>query len=453
MNAGLYALAFFLHQCFSSALARREGFAFDASLRWLQIIPAPALMGFYFATLGVLYWLYYRLARPEANAETTRFEKFIVGGLLALLWLTPPSRSTDIFAYLAHGHNSQADLSQSYAKPIYADESTYLNELRQRSGLVAHGPSPYGPWFTYLENITLKLAPVDTYGGTLLLKLAGIFAFLASAWVAQRLRPGAALLIFYNPFLLTELVAEGHNDVWVMLFGLLLAWALKSARIGPAIMAGTAGVLTKYVPALLAGPALSYAWRKKLVGRSVIPWLLFSGALVWLSFYPLWLGRDTFRGVQDNADALPAFLRGLKFFLRENPSVKAAAVGGLWLGFMGFWAYASARVKSFDDFILASAQIFLAYFLFFPPFVWAWYLALPVALLALLPRAPFRWMFSLALIGSLQGPLWAWKRAEIFSPDLGAFLHHAVLPGLGLVWFAAFLLSSRQGTFTRLKGD
>ncbi|RZA01861.1 MAG: hypothetical protein EOP11_17165, partial [Proteobacteria bacterium] len=282
-----FALLFFLHQAFSSALGVKEGFAFDAAIRsFAGALPALAIAALYFFSLSVLYWLYFLMVRKMDGAKLRGPEMLAAGLLLIGLWLIPPSRSTDVFAYLAHGHNAQGDISQHYAKPIYADDTPYLKEIEHRSGLVAHGSSPYGPWWSYLEILIGKLAPEDVYAGTLLLKLAGIFAFLLSALVANRIRPGAGGLVLFNPYLLTELIAEGHNDAWLVLFVLIMAWAIKTMRIGPAVMAGTAGVLTKYVPALLAGPALGYAWRNKLVGAKLLIALSFSAAILALSFYP-----------------------------------------------------------------------------------------------------------------------------------------------------------------------
>jgi len=443
----LFLAIFLLHQGASSVIGMRgTGFAWDAL--WKDLL-SPAGTSFavaaYYLSLAGLYGIYLSFLKDSALPRARR-RLWLLGAITCLaLTLTPASRSTDIYAYLAHGHNGAANLRETYARGIYPEgtpPSPYLEEISARSGLVNHGPSPYGPLWAHLEILNYRATGASVFAGALALKGLGTLSLLGIALLAVPLSgPLAALSLLLNPLLLTEFAAEGHNDALMILFLVLGLYGLKRTRLTGAVLALAAGVLTKYIPALLALPAARYLLsRKSLASRAVGLGVAASAALAALLYFPLWIGGATFQGVRDNSEAIPAFLRPLQAALSAAPLVATGLRTLLALLLLGLTAWVTLRAKSLASLILGGAVLLLGYFLFFPAFVWPWYLAGPVVLLLLLPPASYqKYALLFAVNASLVGPVWALYKAGSFTASFGRGLHHALLPGCAILIFAALL--------------
>lgn len=448
----LYFSLFLLHQGTSAAQGMEgRGFAWDEFWRRaFAPVGSTATLVIYYASLAALFACYARLIRGPA----TRAHRVLGVATVLLLAATPASRSTDVYAYLAHGHNGAPDLKLAHAREIYPAPSTpYLDELGSRTGLVGHGPTPYGPLWTHLEVLAFKASGGKVYVGSLLLKALGAVCLLVSAGLAAAMAgPLAASALLLNPFLLTELVAEGHNDGLMLLLCLAGFYFLKRARLSTAVAAAGAAVLTKYVPVLLIGPFIRYLIaRKKPFLVALAGGFVLSVVAAWLLYYPLWIGAATFQGVRDNSGEYPAFVRlSLKDTFKAYPLAGAIFRGGLWVLFLSFWAGVSSRAKSFEACVLAGALVLLGYLLFFPPFVWPWYLTLPVALLLLLPPEKFLpWALLFSVNGSIAGPVWGIYKNGIITRATANYLQHGFTPGLSIFIFAGLVAVSLRAPLTK----
>jgi hypothetical protein len=454
LSSFLYFFLFLLHQGASGAQGvDGRGFFWDAFWRPVFApLGAGGTAAFYYLTLAALYGIYVTVLKQPTPGRGA-YSPWVAGAATGvLLLITPPSRSTDVYAYLAHGHNGAADLAAAHAKEIYPAPSTpYLDELGARTGLVGHGPTPYGPLWTHTEIWVYRASRNDVAAGVFLFKALSAAAFagtvIAGAAIAG---PAAGLAILLNPFLLTELVAEGHNDAWMVFFCGLALLYVKRQRLTLAVLSAAAGVLTKYVPALLAGPMFRFLlssgrpWVKAVAAGGLI-----AGAAAALLYYPLWIGAATFQGVRENADAIPAFARlFLKNTLKAYPLADFIFRGGLWVLFLSFWAGASSRARSFEGMVLAGALVLLAYLLFFPAFVWPWYLAVPVTLILLLPGERFRpWALLFSLNASLVAPVWSLYKNGQLSRASADYLQHGLVPGFTIFIFLGLVAAAFRAPF------
>ena len=122
--------------------------------------------------------------------------------------------------------------------------------------------SPYGPLGIVVDAIPALIA-----GSSLLLNLVmtkALFAIclMAEAEVVRRImlqiNPRAALsamlLVAWNPLLLFEVVANGHNDIAMILLASLALLALSSNYLVLGVSLGAASMLIKYGSAPLSCP-------------------------------------------------------------------------------------------------------------------------------------------------------------------------------------------------------
>lgn len=217
------------------------------------------------ALLFAVYYLGYRLcpARPS-----TRFvallSAFPVLFSLILLWMYPVG-AADIFDQAFRGH-----LFARYgANPFTTVPATFANDPLYPYIAWKGTPVPYGPLWELLAGFTSWLSR----GNLLALLLAYKLLVMAHFWGGMalvyatllRYQPDHAArglwLYAWNPLLLFEVAGNGHNDALLIFWMLAAVYALVCRRPVLALLALTAGVLVKFIPALLAPLFLVALWQ------------------------------------------------------------------------------------------------------------------------------------------------------------------------------------------------
>ncbi len=289
-NAIIYALVFWIRKA-SSPFGTVE---YKVALSWLWTAV--------FFSLALLYVLIYRHIGKVPTA-------FIAAAYLVfslILLLTPVLLSSDIYTYAMRGRIVSVHHQNPYIVPA--------SEFPQDSFLELTDPA----WRAQRENYgplwTLFAAFLTWIGGDrpsltiLLFKLWGLAGNTLGLWLIYRIAgamdrsKAREILALYalNPFILMEFVNNGHNDVWMVVFGLLALYCYykrKDVGIIPClILAG----LVKYVFWLLIPLLLVFLWREKRLRFKTV---LRSGALsvVFLAagYLPFWHGWATFSGILD----------------------------------------------------------------------------------------------------------------------------------------------------------
>ena len=339
------------------------------------------------------------------------------------LLLGNPYQSIDALTYVAHGYMGNLPGVNPYVTTAAAVVHTDLaGQLAPFGWLPVHGLSPYGPLWTYLEIAAFKVAG-DVPATLLLLKTMVVAASLGSAaliWkILGRVRPEDQLLgtlvYLWNPVIVVEFAAEGHNDA-LMILCLLASLALcVSGRPALSIVASVLGVVLKYVPAVFVPAQVVYLWH---TGRSrsrlalyLMLGLLIGGALAVLFFEPYWVGLRTFEGVRLQGQPLyspsPSGLL-YQYLSLVYPQGEAArlTLRVLASAFVVFVLIASLRARDAEGLFGACASIALAYVLVVSSHYWPWYASLPLALMALRPGGVFLpAALALTLCSRLVAPL------------------------------------------------
>jgi len=379
-------------------------------------------------TLG-LFALYARLLSLCARRRLSQTARALVLGFPVafniLLLVGRPFLSQDAWSYLAWGAVGLAPGGNPYFESGNVVAGTDLGRRLIELGWRPNLPplTWYGPLWTLVETNIVRIV-VEPIVALLVLKTIVVVATLGSAalvWaILARVRPGRQLfgtvLYLWNPLIVFEFAGEGHNDALVIFFVLLtLLFAVGRQPAGAAV-ALMLGVLTKYVP-LIFGPAhLAYLWRQPVdrgrMIRELAIGVVAAVAIAGLVYAPFWAGPATLSGVIGAAGGSESFastsgaLRWL--FQRVLPPV---AAGQLTFGVLaGTFAITvlllSWRVSTRMQLLRACAYIALAYVFVVAPLLWPWYVALPIALMALSPDRVFiRMVFVLAVCWRLVAPI------------------------------------------------
>ncbi len=363
--------------------------------------------GYYGATLllFVLYaWLLILCRRGLLQDGRARALAFLFPVLFnAGLLLGHPYQSIDALTYVAHGYLGNLPDANPYSTNAAAVRTTdFARQLAPLGWLPVHGFTPYGPLWTHLEIAVMKVAG-DVPTALVMIKTIVVAASLGSAaliWkILGRVRPEDQLLgtlvYLWNPVIVVEFAAEGHNDA-LMILCLLTSLSLTvSAKPALSVVASVAGVLVKYLPLVFLPAQAVYLWHARL-SRSRLAIGLLLGLLVGVGlavalYGPFWVGLRTFEGVRLQGQPLvsPTPSGGLYWCLSlvQTPEEAARLTLRVLAGvFAASVLVASWRARDAAGLFQACASIALVYVLVVSTHYWPWYASLPLALVALAPR-------------------------------------------------------------------
>lgn len=330
-----------------------------------------------------------------------------------------PALSTDVLSYVAQGSLSMAlEGGTVYSHPELLALTPLGDELLRLGWVIPWNPSPYGPLWGVIEMLVVRL-PLDVVGQVLTFKALQLAAMVGSGIVIWHIltyvRPGDRLvgtvLFLSNPVVVTELAGEGHIDGFMVLFVLVGVLATLHAAALPSIVSSALGVLTKYLPVILIPPQFAYLWRtahdrRRLVREAVLG-VVIAGSLA--AMFLAAIGSTSFLdGLrhQGSAEAWPTLPGGLiALLLRFDVDARAATTIVLAIGLISIVVWASWRVRDADDLLWSMALIAAAYVVLLSTRFYAWYVVLPIALLALVPtRSTVALVVVLTLAARLTAP-------------------------------------------------
>jgi hypothetical protein len=256
--------------------------------------------------------------------------------LLLLALAMPPLLSTDVFYY---GITGEA-VSEYGSNPHIHPPSAFLGSPLQGFIYWSDFPSPYGPVWTGVSAIVVAVA------GNTPLAVSLAFKVVAAACVAlstvllyrlvARLAPGretqAAALWAWNPLVLLETAANGHNDALLALV-LLGSLGLVAANLG---IAGYVLAALSIVVKLTTIPALALLAVGRLVtgrpvqrGARALALLSVLVVTVLLAYLPFWEGPQTLQSIAGQPlesvhGVIPGTVSGVALLFTDEASAERA---------------------------------------------------------------------------------------------------------------------------------
>lgn len=268
------------------------------SQSWAQLAHYNPVVGLGIAlawsALFGLYWRAVLVAReqPWSAVRVPVITGAILNGLLLALGAYPGG-AIDIYTYVAHTRLFLAGLNPFLVPPdgteIAANLVPFLGEWHALT-------SPYGPLWELLAAVAGGVGGGVLWREVLAFKLWNLiacFALLVPLSAALRARApqhqaAGLVLVAWNPLLLAEVAANGHNDSWMLLALAGAIWAWASRRWWALLPTLAAGVVVKWVPAIVA-PLLLWAQLRTRPGRgSFLGGTLLAAVLILVSLAPFW---------------------------------------------------------------------------------------------------------------------------------------------------------------------
>lgn len=413
--------------------------------------------GIYLGLLAFLFIVYLRAVRyayrlhgfttlPASNTLKAVFA--ITATILVLLFFAPGMLSTDLFSYVwygrilgVYGDNPFISYPAQYA---WSDQAGWLQWVYWQ-----YTPSMYGPLWVWLAGgIATVAQAIDGDIVTHLLghKLVACLAHLLNTWLMWKVagpvvgrfwkgpqnittadragwqnaaRFAITLTYAWNPLLLIEFGASGHNDVLVVTGLLAAIWLHLAGRWRMAVLAiSLAGLVKITALLLLPGYLWLLLWEAKGHTRRdrVLPGLLWvaqgAGIALAATLLAYWPFLQDAHALQMMADGPPTrmFIHSLgaiiRFKLPEGVSQIAGALGwqpsrfwsveqvGWRLDWPARWGmlmitgavavYQTWRARTFPGTMSGWGWLLFTYLTIGSVWFWPWYIAwllVPVALL------------------------------------------------------------------------
>jgi hypothetical protein len=428
-------------------LAQEDGLA-----RW-------RLLGGYLSQ-GLLYWVGWRLARRCRGRAA--WVVVLVGTLLSslILLFQYPLGAADVFDNIMHGRI----LGVYGANPFQKIPSDFQGDPFYRYVAWRYSPSAYGPAWELLAGATAHLAGGAVGTTVLAFKLlAGLFLLGGVGVVTAVLRQAAperalagVVLLAWNPVMLVETFGQGHNDVAMVFWILVAAWALLRDRYTLAVLALVTGALFKFIPLLLLPAAILIALKRLPGTRArvsyVVVTLVAAAAVVVLAYAPFWRGLETL-DIERRQRLFTTSLSAVAYVLAEpqlGQEGAAALVSRFAAGITALFALwqglQTRRDSSWLAFPKAVFNTLMFYLLLGCPWFQSWYALWPLGIAALLPpghAARLGALFGYAVLSKplIFGPLWLWIRPLPSRMWRELRLGPAVL---ALPWFYALAVMWRR---------
>lgn len=334
-----------------------------------------------------------------------------------------PVTAIDVYAYI-----QQSWIMVHYHQnPIFVTPAQFPHDplMQYARGWQGFG-TPYGPLGIVVDAVPVLLAGGSLLGSLILLKALFSLLALGTAWavyetlaiVKPRYAVSGALLVAWNPLVVIEVGANGHNDIAMMFLTslALLAMARRHYTAGPLLLVGA--VLIKYTVVLLLPLLLVYGFTRHEGGRT--RWVYLASTVAWMyalaavAYLPFWNGTATVTKLTfQNHRYVDSFSTLVTSILPSVISLDQAAFVG-WVLFVPIYNYVIWLCTGETTELLRAC--FIAMFAFLAlgvSNVEGWYALWPIVLAAVIPAFKERLAAVLLAVGAtlsaiLYGYIWVW---------------------------------------------
>lgn len=355
-----------------------------------------------FLALFILYFLALRCAKFEATPRVLATVTATTVLLNLPLLLLYPVDSADIFDNIIRGRmTSLYGLNPFLQVPhdVIQDPFYFYTAWR-------FFPSAYGPLWELVASAGAWFAGNSVIGSVLVFKLISVASYLGIGGlvvkILEQVAPAraayGAVFVLWNPLLLYTTAGNGHNDA-VMMFTVVLAfYFLTHNHFTFAIVALVAGMLVKFIPALLIPVVLLAAWNALHGWRERVRYFAVTGfvsaSFIAVAYAPFWDGK--FLDLDWRWNLFTTSLPAWAWLALENfydPKFASALVnrGGYIL--LAAWMLREMillwrhRAEPFrvEPYVRAALSILLFYLLVTVAWFQTWYVVWLIPLAALLP--------------------------------------------------------------------
>lgn len=387
----------------------------------------------YFLAVGVIYLIGWWAVKREQGWKAWALVIFWMIAFGGAFLLQYPYGASDIFENILRGR-----IQGVYAmNPFFYAGEEVPNDPFFPYTFWRTQPAVYGPLWEMIAGLVVHLTGDGIIANVIGFKLISGMFMGGSVWMValilkkmapERTLPGV-LLLAWNPMMLYETFGNGHNDLAMVFWILVAVLALVHRRYTGMILALVAGILVKYIPALLL-PAAGLivlrdlpGWGKRI--RFILSVAIGSVALAALAYLPYWdgwttIGMTRLTGMMSNS--LPnMFYRLLEPVMgwKKSAFVVTTSATGMTVLFAFVRGWLARKDRSWLSLPQAAFDILAFYILVGCTWLQVWYVAWLFPFAVLFPDGERLWLglifsFSALFKPLVMRPVFTWKNR---TPD------------------------------------
>ncbi len=394
------------------ALVSEAGYLFLYRLRRLDVFVDEFLTVFFAVSLFYLVACWHTSKNCPASATRRDLVLILLMGMVFRFTLAPlePSLTEDPYRYRWNARLAAAG-GNPYREHPSDPRWTSLRDATWPKVTGKDLASPYGPileWSYRLTYTVVSRLTSNPFRQVLWFKFPFALADLATGAVLLALlrrlglAPGAIVVYFWSPLVITEFWASGHNDSVLLLLLVAGLYAASLQRWFWSSGAWWAAFLVKFWPALLfphllLSGGLPGLRRRAVAAASWLPVVAVIGLSYWSSYADLrWTLAGFLGGWTNNASLFHFLYAAAGRDFEQTRSFMGLLVAGAAL------ACAALRLPLVQGLLWTITALLLLSANCFP-----WYLTWLVPLLALEPVAPLLLWTALAPLAYHVLPLYA----------------------------------------------
>jgi len=220
------------------------------------------MLAYFWLGVIVIFFFVQIVVLVRMKGLKSRWLWVILGGIIILSSLSYSNFSDDVFSYLFAGRM----IFYHGANPYWVMPNMYLgNDLWL--GFMSNIDNAYFKlgerWVTYIYGpmfLGYSLIPFLIVGPVLFFKLfwsyklLGGLIFLITGWLIKKIRPKDEMIWaywFFNPFLIYELLVNGHNDLLMIFLWVLAYYWWSLGKKGWGFLTWILSVGTKYISGIM----------------------------------------------------------------------------------------------------------------------------------------------------------------------------------------------------------
>jgi hypothetical protein len=328
------------------------------------------------------------------------------------LFLVYPLTALDVFLYGAQGWT----LAHHGANPLVVPPNRFPDNPFLAWSPFVDKPTSYGPAWIYIAAFTVLISDVHPLAMLLAFKLIALASLLASIAlcyaIGERLQPGrgtiAAYILGWNPLVLWATVADGHNDM-AMIMLILLGCLCLFDRPFLALLAVVIAGLMKFAAFLLLPVFILHLLRRRYGVLRLTIAVVMAAACGWLVLWPLWAGAATVTAITNQLEHMITMSPAKTIIMwaqvwgyppdAAETATKYVMKGLFALSYLIILLTVNKRVESAfaASFGVLFAVLVLATFWFR-----YWYIMWPLAIAAVL-TPKYKWLVAAAVVFSGTG--------------------------------------------------
>lgn len=246
--------------------------------------------------LGYLYWIKDKNIKLREPAAWLLF--FLIAAGLCYM---RPVFSGDMMYYLMRGRI----LGTYHASPYLHTPSEYPNDILRPYDTWPNQTDAYGPLSVYLQTLPTLVFPDQIDGMVWFYKFTLLLIFAPSVYffyqiVKKYKKDNIVWLLYaYSPFILVNIVVDGHNDIALMSFSVISIYFLLSKKYGRAFLFWTIAFAFKYMVFLILPVYILFILKNEdprslKLWRALLVYFLLSLLFLVLLYAPIWGGLKTF---------------------------------------------------------------------------------------------------------------------------------------------------------------